>query len=227
MLSVGSKKAGSVVSCPKCIADIDVPDAPTVEKDWRSEPPPLRQDSPETASKDNASNIEDSRTQIRKTKPSDNVVEKSIGYLVVAYCVLVPAFAGLQWILGFGIAASSTIEFFLYGIGFIVVAAIIFIQLANAAGYFECRACGKWSTKTTRQELVSEEKAYGLVTRTATSSGRGAFTGGNFVVGSGTTEWEERVPVIRKTFCRYAKCDKCGHETSEKVVEEEEDFNRK
>jgi hypothetical protein len=110
--------------------------------------------------------------------------------------------------------------------------ALVVVVAFGVVGRYEewrarCLACGEWGArKQVGRELVREEKAYGLVTRTGRTFTRGWGTNGRPVGGWGTSHWEERVPVIRRTYERTFRCDKCGHETCRQEVEEEEDFDR-
>jgi hypothetical protein len=94
-----------------------------------------------------------------------------------------------------------------------------------------CPKCGKWWAKVDAGTQVRErKKCYGLVTRYAHSSSSGYVSGtsghqGAWVSGSGTTRWQERVPVIRTTCELHYRCRYCHHCWWKEKVEVVEDFD--
>jgi hypothetical protein len=100
-----------------------------------------------------------------------------------------------------------------------------------------CPDCKRWWARVlVSRHPVEQKKCYGLVTRRAYTSSSGSVSGTSHHLGeldyqtlngstssSGTTNWKERVPVIRTTYlltyrCRY--CHTCWERTEVKEVED-------
>jgi hypothetical protein len=106
-----------------------------------------------------------------------------------------------------------------------------------------CPECKKWWARVyLGRRIVEQKKCYGLVTRTAHTSSSGTISGtcshsGSFhhtgndgrihgtTHSSGSTSWEERVPVIRTTYDYYYACKHCRVRWTEEKVNEVEDFD--
>jgi hypothetical protein len=112
------------------------------------------------------------------------------------------------------------------GLGAIALLVWLAVWLAVGGWRSRCLKCGSWWAVEWAEDVkVGEERCYGLVTRTARTSG-GGYVAGRPVCGSSSTSWEERVPVIRTTYRRTWRCSRCGHETHTQEVYDQEDFSR-
>lgn len=102
-----------------------------------------------------------------------------------------------------------------------------------------CPACGRlWARRYLGESVAERKECYGLVTRSAWSTSGGSYTGSSYTPGhmptsysgsdssSGSTSWEERVPVIRTTYRLHYECCHCLHLWEGKRVEQVEDFDR-
>lgn len=110
------------------------------------------------------------------------------------------------------------------GLGIVVIVVIGFS--------YSCPDCGRpWAREFLAEELVDTKKCYGLVTRygssytSGTSSGQGGGQSwsGQYS-GTGSSSWEERVPVIRYLLHDHYECKYCKATWFTERVEEEEDF---
>jgi hypothetical protein len=125
------------------------------------------------------------------------------------------------------IAVVVIILFILFPILFYlaVVSGIVY-----AVWYFgrkKCPSCGARGTISfAGTEVVKTEKAYGLVTRTDTSSAQRRDSSGQVVNESATTHRQERAPIIRTTSRSTYRCFKCGYSYGTDSVAEQEDFSR-
>jgi hypothetical protein len=128
-------------------------------------------------------------------------------------------------------------------LGFLVVAALIggliaaAIWISNIGSH--CPECGKsWAKVLVREKITEQKKCYGLVTRSSYSSSSGWISGtssysgschhtshGGTVHSSGSTSWQERVPIIRTTYMRYYQCKFCEASWTEEEEVEDEDFD--
>jgi hypothetical protein len=110
-------------------------------------------------------------------------------------------------------------------------AAIIVVVVAYLGLTSACPRCGRWFVaRKVRTTVVEQIRCYGLVTRRAVSFGSGTTTGGGTSAShsssSSMTSWQERVPVIRTTYCHHHRCKKCRGTWTKTEVVEEEDFSR-
>jgi DNA-directed RNA polymerase subunit M/transcription elongation factor TFIIS len=107
---------------------------------------------------------------------------------------------------------------------------VLFIGLLYTVGYYKrekCPSCGSRGTiALDRSEVLKTERAYGIVTRTESTTNRRRDSQGKIVNEESTSEREERAPIVRTTSREYYKCRKCGHSYSRESVDEEEDFSR-
>jgi hypothetical protein len=122
----------------------------------------------------------------------------------------------------------------------IVVFFVLVLVIAGSVGLIlfflgtisECPKCNKlWARMCLGRKVIERKKCYGLVTRSAHSSSTGSVSGsggrsGGTVHSSGTTTWQERVPVIRTTYEVYYRCKYCDFRWTVERVEQEEDFER-
>jgi hypothetical protein len=93
----------------------------------------------------------------------------------------------------------------------------------------KCPECGKWWAKRlVKIETISRKKAFGLVTRTSHSHSTGRISGTSGHEGtthsSGSTSWQERVPVLRTTDLMHYGCKYCHASWTELKDKETEDF---
>ena len=148
-----------------------------------------------------------------------------------------------HWLI-FGLLLSSGLLLFLFGLilaarkqngtGLIALSLIFFAAagIVISGILTGCPNCHRWWASRFLKETVDERKrCYGLVTRRAWTSfwGSSRISGSSDSVsssGSGTTTWQERVPVIRTTYWHHYKCNRCGHAWQVLKVREVEDFER-
>jgi hypothetical protein len=137
----------------------------------------------------------------------------------------------------------------------VVIGGVVFLLLLAAAvvggvvglvsvligGLAACPECKKWWARVLiGRRVIEVEKCYGLVTRTAytSTSGSVSLSGNDWRCGStghqtysgsthssGSTSWQERVPVIRTTFLLTYECKFCHARWAEEKVEQVEDFD--
>jgi len=123
--------------------------------------------------------------------------------------------------------AAAVVLYYLSPTVFFIV---LFIGVLYAVGYYrreKCPSCGSRGTiALDSSEVLKTERAYGIVTRTDTTTNRRRDNQGKIVNEKSTTEREERAPIVRTTSRDYYKCSKCGHSYSSESVDEEEDFAR-
>jgi hypothetical protein len=101
-----------------------------------------------------------------------------------------------------------------------------------------CPDCKRWWARVlVSRQPVERKKCYGLVTRRAYTRSSGSVSGAAHHWGqtdyqtfngstssSGTTSWQERVPVVRTTYLLTYKCRYCQARWDRTQVEEVEDF---
>ena len=131
---------------------------------------------------------------------------------------------------------AATLLLLLVGavVAYVLSPALFFILLLVgflfAVGYYKrekCPSCGSRGTiALDRSDVIGKKKAYGIVTRTDTTTSRVPDGQGKMISQESTTERQERVPVVKTTSQDYYKCSKCGYSYSKESVDEEEDFSR-
>jgi hypothetical protein len=133
--------------------------------------------------------------------------------------------------------AHGVAGFMLGGGGVCVILGVILIITGTMTA---CPKCGKWWARVYLGRTTLEKKrCYGLVTRYAHSSSTGWISGTSrhsgsihdtshdgIVHSSGTTSWQERVPVIRTTYELHYECKYCQAHWTKVRVEQVEDFER-
>jgi hypothetical protein len=145
----------------------------------------------------------------------------------VALAIAAPATAGLLVV---GLLSMLFVLALVVGL----IALIILTSIGTV-----CPECGKrWARVFVKRRIIEQKKCYGLVTRHAHSSSSGWISGtsshtgsihhtshGGTVHSSGTTSWNERVPVIRTTYLMHYQCKYCQASWTEEKVEQVEDFD--
>jgi HEAT repeat protein len=109
------------------------------------------------------------------------------------------------------------------GIGLLLAFALACAIYLSFSRCEKCRAIDE--PKEISRHVIDETECYGLVTRTARTYG-GGMVAGRPGFGSGSTSWQERVPMVRVTTRTTYRCSACRHETFKDKVEEFEDFDR-
>jgi hypothetical protein len=118
----------------------------------------------------------------------------------------------------------------------VIASLVLLITGINSA----CPECKKWWARIyLERRILKRERCFGLVTRYAYSSSTGSVSRtstqlgsihqtnhGGTVHTSGTTDWQERVPVIRTTFELHYQCKYCEAKWTKVEAEEVEDFER-
>lgn len=146
------------------------------------------------------------------------------GFVVVAAVVL--AMSDASGAMGVGLLCL-----------FVVLTPIaLFLGLAALISYVArnaqtpCPECGERGTMVfVKKTVIEQKKCYGLVTRYSSTISTGDITGPDHgpagqIVTAGSTEWQERVPVIRTTYLLYFQCRECQALQTEENVVEVEDF---
>ena len=106
------------------------------------------------------------------------------------------------------------------------IATLILAVMFYGATDCGCTQCGAYWGKIGRQKTqVGAEQAYGLVTRTSSTSLSGS-SGKDRVHLSGSTTWKERVPVLKITYLVFGQCWQCGHKMQWNKTVEKEDFSK-
>lgn len=176
-----------------------------------------------------------------KPEPSRHRKAKMLWWAVdiVAALVLLPVLIALLVSLDSQTVATIGSAIFLLLVVAVVVGGIIGLILAITGSRSSCPDCGKWWARVVIGERVlDEKKCYGLVTRRAYSSSSGSISGSSHHWGqadyqnisgnthsSGSTSWQERVPVIRTTYQLIYECKFCDARWTRERVEEVEDFD--
>jgi DNA-directed RNA polymerase subunit RPC12/RpoP len=122
--------------------------------------------------------------------------------------------------------------------GALVVGLVVLLVILIRGRKTACPECGKrWAITFIERYIIGRKKCYGLVTRYAHTrsigwtSGTKWHTGGHPtsyggpVSSSGTTSWQERVPVIRTTYGELYRCKYCLAEFVRERIKEVEDFD--
>lgn len=114
-----------------------------------------------------------------------------------------------------------------WGVGVIGVVAIVWL-ICSCVNV--CPRCRRWkAVRCVQRRVVERKRCYGIVTRRGQSTSHGVIFTNNGTTPTTSTqssEWEERVPVIRTTFKCKMKCRFCHAKWFEEEVEEVEDFER-
>jgi hypothetical protein len=119
------------------------------------------------------------------------------------------------------------------------IAGLAWIADLLASAGSQCPECNKrWAKICSGREIVGEKKEFGLVTRHAVTNSTGWVSGTAYNAGggqpthyggpihhSGTTSWQERVPVIRTTYLHHFRCRFCNHRWTILEVVTTEDFD--
>ena len=104
------------------------------------------------------------------------------------------------------------------------------VGVIYAVVYYGRPACPSCKARGTiaysRSEVVKTERAYGIVTRTDTTTTRKKDSQGQMVKETSTSKRQERVPTVKTTTRSYYQCKKCGYSYGRDSVKEEEDFSR-
>ncbi len=99
-----------------------------------------------------------------------------------------------------------------------------------AVAYYSRPACPSCRARGTiglsRSEVVKAEKAYGIVTRTDTTTTRRSDGQGQTVNETSTNRRQERVPTVRTTTRSHYRCSRCGYMYERDSTKEQEDFSR-
>jgi ribosomal protein L37E len=199
-LTLGDDRAGETFDCPRCGKAITVPLVVSPPPPPRPAPPPLPPAAPPVPSEDAPGH-------------GGDWSETALG---VGCLVLIAIGVGVLWYCaGWGVGLGSTIVL------------LVWLVVGLYDGWqSRCLKCGGWwGVELTERVKVGEEQCYGMVTRTARTSG-GGYVAGRPVHASSSTSWEERVPIIRTTYRLTWRCNRCGHETYTQEVHDAEDFSR-